>query len=119
MELSSPVHSYGICVGPLGACLTDDERREHPVTRWGRRSKITFLAALLAELFLPSPAVHDDLRIFGPSREPSSADLSAAMAAQDLHTRPRCGAASMRGLPLSRATLPAAGSPVRLTFASS
>ena len=56
------------------------------MTRWGRRSKVTFLAALLAELFLPSPAVHDDLWIFGPSREPSSADLSAAMAVQDLHT---------------------------------
>jgi hypothetical protein len=43
MELSSPVHPYGICVwAHEGACLTDDERREYPVTRWGRRSKITF-----------------------------------------------------------------------------
>ena len=53
---------------------------------WGRRSKVTFLAALLAELFLPSPAIHDDLWIFGPSGGPGSADLSAAMEAQDLHT---------------------------------
>ncbi len=55
------------------------------MTRWGRRSKITFLAALLAELFLPSPAVHDDLWIFGSSRAPGSYDLSAAITAQDLH----------------------------------
>ena len=54
------------------------------MTKWGRRSKITFVAALLAELFLPSPAVHDDLWIFGPSQEAS--DLAAALAAQDLHT---------------------------------
>ena len=54
------------------------------MTKWGRRSKITFLMALLAELFLPSPAVHDDLWIFGPS--PGSHDLSVAMAAQDLHS---------------------------------
>ena len=53
---------------------------------WGRRSKVTFLAALLAELFLPSPAVHDDLWIFGPSGPSGAADLAAAMAAQDLHS---------------------------------
>ncbi len=44
------------------------------------------MAALLAELFLPSPAIHDDLWIFGPSRGPASYDLSAAIAAQDLHS---------------------------------
>ncbi len=56
------------------------------MTGWRRRSKITFLLALLAEFFLPRPGVHDDLWIFGFSRQPGSADLAAAMAAQDLHT---------------------------------
>ena len=55
------------------------------VTKWGRRSRLTFFAALFAELLLPSPAALG--RRWGvPPWEGQDASLSLALAAQDQHT---------------------------------
>ena len=55
--------------------------------RWGRWSKLTFLGALLAQLFLPSPsAIGARLSArLGLGPTPYQA-LSAVIAAQDAHT---------------------------------
>ncbi len=55
------------------------------MTKWGRRSRLTFFAALFAELLLPSPAALG--RRWGiPPWEGQDASLSLALAAQDQHT---------------------------------
>lgn len=54
--------------------------------KWGRRSKVTFLVALLAEFFLPSPASLYDPWKPALQTDTSASALSAAMATQDLYT---------------------------------
>ena len=54
--------------------------------RWGRWSKLTFMGALLAEFFLPSPSAIGARWGARWDLVPSGASLSAAIAAQDVYT---------------------------------
>jgi hypothetical protein len=81
--------------------------------RWGRWSTLTFMAALLAELFLPSPSAIGARWSARLGLDPSSTALSLAMTTQDLYTPDLFG---INGVVGTAVGLGADGTPVVLVY---